>query len=200
MAAFCLAADVKAWLGGTWDGSEDSLLTALISQITTRMQQHMSRAIITATFSEVYNGTDQPSLSLRQIPILSVTSVAINGVAVPLASSPVTVGYLFDDKRLYLVPGTTVAPTAISRGVFTRGMQNVAVTYSAGLGASAPDDLKGACVQQASYEYRSRARIGEKSKSLSVGQATQTIGYITDEWLPMVKATLDRYTRKAPVA
>jgi hypothetical protein len=179
--AFTTLARVKDWLRPA-STVDDAFMTALIDGVTAAMIQDISRPILTASFSEVYNGNGQLRLPLRNFPITAVASLTINGLTVAAAPSTVTVGYAFDDLGLYLRAGQ----------VFSTGPQNVAVSYTAGF-ATAPLDLDNGCAQQVAYEYRSRERMGESSKSLG---PTQTVAYIVSPFLPRVRAILDTYKRR----
>ena len=158
----CTIADLKAWLpnqGNNDDATLQSLITNGRLQVLSFIDRAHILASVNGTLNETYDGNDSDRLLPRNFPILSVSSVMIDGVAVTQASTPVASGFLFDARRILL------------RGfAFTRGVQNVQVTYTAGY-ASIPLDLKQAAIETFALAYRQRAHIGEKSSSLG-GQVT----------------------------
>jgi hypothetical protein len=157
--------------------------------VTAAIQSYTSRDLFPQDYTEVRNGPGGPRLTLLQFPVTAVSSVTVNGRAVPQATTPTGPGWLADDREVYLTPSAAVDGGAV--GLFPRGFQNVVVEYEAGY-ATIPADLVNACVQQVGYEFRASTRIGERSKTLG---AAQTVGYLTDDWLPGVLATINRYRR-----
>lgn len=184
--AFTTRDACKRWLKiPLTDLGDDDIFDDLIIQVTASFQREMSRTIFQTTFQETYNGTGQPRLALKNYPITAVNSLTIDSVPVLPATSPSSSGFLFDEFGLYLPLGR-----------FTYANQNVTVNYVAGFSASdVPTDLQLAAKQQVGFEYRKRDRIGERSKVLG---AAQTVSYITDEFLPEVRRTLDRFGKKTP--
>jgi hypothetical protein len=110
--------------------------------------------------NETYDGNDSDRLLPRSFPVISVSSVTVDGNAVPQAPQPWLPGFLWDGRRILL------------RGfIFTRGVQNVQISYIAGY-PSVPLDLKQAAIETFALAYRQRTHIGEKSSSMG-GQVTQ---------------------------
>lgn len=80
-------ADVKAWLGRT-DANSDSLLASLITRASRQIYSYLQRpSILPHAVTEARNGRGGQRLLLEEWPVLSVSSVAIGGIAVPEASA-----------------------------------------------------------------------------------------------------------------
>ncbi len=207
MADFATLNECKRRLGiEVSDTSDNDLLNELLAETTGAFLRELSRdpREIVRTL-ERYNGTGGPRLMLRQRPITAVAFVSVDGLEVPLAPTSTDPGFLFDETELYLssiigrspsvIPGTNFHPISL----FSRGFQNVLVTYTAGEVAGSPvlKDLANAQVWQVSYEFRQAPRVGEASETLGGGQ-TKT--YQTDDFLPQVRRALDRNSQGPPVA
>ncbi len=189
-------AAVKEWLNiPTATTTSDAILQRLVTNISAQMQTWMSRNIKQASYTETYNGSGTPMQALRNTPILSVQSLAINGVVVPQASTPTSYGYLFDENLLYLVGAIFPQSTYFGQGgSFPQNAQNVVVSYTAGY-AEVPADLAQACIEWVGYAYRSRDRIGMSSGAI----AGQSVGYITGTMPDSVKSAIQQYKRVVPV-
>src|SRR4051812_24597925 len=66
----------------TTTSDEDTTLAALVTACSRAVRRHCKREFDSQQFDELYHGTDQPRLPLRQFPILSVARVAYDPVAV----------------------------------------------------------------------------------------------------------------------
>jgi len=128
-------ADLKTWLDIAGN-DDDLLLSQLITQLSRALLSILDRPpIIPAAYSEIYDGGNELSIVLRQWPINAILSCSINGVELPLAPLLVAgASYQFG----YVLDGSDVAPPgrmqrlSLRRRRFSCGLQNVAVSYSAG--------------------------------------------------------------------
>jgi hypothetical protein len=159
---FCTVAELKAWLPNQGN-NDDTTLQSLITNGSAQILQYLSRAHILAsvigTLNENYDGNDSDRLLPHFYPIISVASVSVDGVAISQATSAVMAGFLWSSRIIYL------------RGFrFCRGVQNVALIYTAGY-SIVPLDLKQAAIEAFALAYRQRVHIGEKSNSMG-GQVT----------------------------
>lgn len=198
---------VKKWLEiKTASTDDDLLLTDMLADVKAAFQAELARDMVETTYTlETYNGTGQPRLSLRQFPVTLVSFLKIDEIVIDLAPNSQSAGFLFDDNSVYLTglisqPGVPAQPqiNLTPIGIFTRGAQNVLVTYTAGFpsGDRVLKQLTRAQIQQVAYEYRGRKHIGESNKTLGAGQTTT---YQTDAFLPGVQRTLDRLKKVAPI-
>lgn len=106
-------------------------LSLAVDAARTAIDEYCHRQFDLQTRTETYDGTGGFSMALRQYPIVSVTSVSVDGS--PLSASSLS----FDGRFLYC-----------STSRFTRGNGNVLVTYQAGY-ASVPKDIILAQIQTA---------------------------------------------------
>lgn len=163
MADLTTLVNAKAWLGLT-DTTDDTLLTRLVSAVSAAAESRMGRSIALHAYTVTLNGSGKCVLAFPDRPVATVTSVTVDGVAIPPSSGPGAAGYQFDQSFLYLVGYE-----------FTRGRQNVVLQYNAGL-SSTPLDLEQAVLDIIAFKYKERDRIGQSSKIL----AGETIGFFRD--------------------
>ena len=122
---------VQAWIPGI----DVTTALGLIKAISAQIQNWLSYEFAVQVYTRTFNGVGGARLMLPDYPVTAVSSVSIDGIAVPTSSSTTTAGYVFDEKTIYL------------RGYcFTRGIQNVLVSYTAGY-ASVPADVEQACIE-----------------------------------------------------
>ena len=196
----CVLADVKSWLN-IQTNAEDTLLQNLITRGSLQMLRWMNRDHIVATsYTENRDGNDALFILPRNFPLISVSSVMVNGVAISAASDQVSAGFVFDSRKIMLRGGSSAF---YSLGLyssqyqyrFTRGFQNVQLVYQAGY-ATVPADLQQAAIEGFAYVYRRRTHIGEDANSAS-GQVT--ISFLKEMLPASVLMTLEQYTRRALV-
>ena len=128
-------ADLKRWLdvAGTDD---DILLAGLITQISRAILNVIDRpAILPAAYTEVRDGENDVSIMLRQWPVLGVSSCIVDGVAIPpspplIAGVTAQMGYVLDPSNI--APPGAIQRLSLRRFLFKRGLQNVAILYTAG--------------------------------------------------------------------
>jgi hypothetical protein len=121
---------VKAWLNVPTSG-DDVLLTRLVQQVSRATLNYLSRPLLTRQRNvELRDGSNGVKLMLRNWPVVSVSSLIVNGITIPAASSMTSTGYT-------LVPwdGTaagTMQQIILQGYTFTRGVANVQITYDSG--------------------------------------------------------------------
>jgi hypothetical protein len=175
---------VKAFLGVV-NTDDDQLLQRLITQCSASVGNYLNRNLLTASYTEQYDGNNNLRLMLPQTPVTAVTSLKIQGQVIPQSSDGVTIpGYDFDRYSVFLIGY-----------VFYDGIQNIAVSYTAGY-ATVPYDVEEAVVEFVSDRYRLKGRIGEKSKSLPQGGS---VSYDTAYMSDKVKGSLSNYKRLIPL-
>jgi hypothetical protein len=140
MAASDLAvlADVKTWLAGSSGigSTDDALIARLITDVSGAIAAYLGRPSLTPRMlSERFDGNGRARLFLPQYPVLQVTSLVIDTIAVgaaapPLSGGPHPRGYLLEPWD-GLPPGRPQALDLFDM-VFRKGRQNVALSYSAG--------------------------------------------------------------------
>ena len=179
-------ADVKLWLNIS-TSTDDALLTRLITAASRFIETWSNRSFSgVASFTETRNGSGLYRLMLANYPVTAVASVTVNTVLIPLASSSVASGYFWD----------SVGNIYLSGYLFTRALQNVSITYSAGF-TSVPMEIAQACIDLVSIRYKERGRIGEASKSLG---GNETVSFIVKDMPDNMKTILQNYKKVVPLA
>lgn len=178
MAAYATLSDVKAWLGITGD-TDDALLTRLINAESARIDSYVDRVLSATNYDIVFSGNGRSSIVFPQYPIISVSSVSVNGVSIPAYVAPNGYGYAFSAWRIQL-----------EGRAFSWGVNNCRAVFRAGY-ETIPLDVVQACIELVALRYRERDRIGHVSKTL----AGETIAFTTTEMTDSVKQKLNQYRR-----
>ena len=185
--------DVRAWLQtgqNIFPPTDDQLLTRLVTAASQYIQTWLNRRIALADYLETRDGTGGRRLEFGCFPVSAVSSLTIDGIEIPAASSPatntgVTPGYVFSTTQLVL-----------REYIFRRGAQNVTFSYTAGY-ATIPPEIAQACIELVALRYRERTRIGEVSKSVGGGE---TVTYSQKDMSASMLTLLQQYRIVAPIA
>ena len=165
--------------------ADDPLLQLLVADASAAIREFTKRDLSSVSYTEVYDGTNTPRLTLAQRPVTAVASVAVGtpsgGARVPLT---LNTDYVWDDTAI----------TRLSGVRFCRGPQNVAVTYTAGY-VVLPRDLELACCRIVQLRYKQSQHMGQKSKSMG----GELVTFDMAEWPEDVLATLQRYQSRTYV-
>lgn len=173
---------VKAWLGVS-SATDDALLARLVSASSAYVETWLNRSILSATYSDTRDGNGRTRMMLPQAPVTAISSVTVDGVAVPAATTATMSGYVFTETSVGL------------RGyTFTSGMNNVVIQYTAGFDV-VPTDVEQAVIELIGRRYKERDRIGLVSKGL----AGETITYTQKDMSDGIKTLLQSYRRVVPV-
>ena len=129
-------ATVKAFLNVTDPSKDDATLGMMITQVSRAIISNINRnSFLPRSFSEIRNGDGKQKMMLKNFPVLSISSLTVDGTAITAApallpNAPTSSGYVFepaDDEP----PGSN--QSIMLRGLcFNRGGQNVLVSYVAG--------------------------------------------------------------------
>ena len=177
---------VKAWLatnGLAFPATDDDLLTGLIQSVSGFIEAWLNRTIASASYTFTGNGTGSRRLLLPNYPVSAVASLMVDGLAVLPSAGFGLPGFAFDDLGLWL-----------TGSVFTRGVQNVSVAYTAGF-ATVPYELQQACIATVALRYRERERIGMASKAMS----GETTAYTIKDFPVEVATILKNYRKVVPI-
>ena len=129
-------AQVQAWAGTLAAGNSEQTV-ALIGAISDQILGELARdTVLPYAYSETLDGEGQPSIMLRRWPVLSVTSLVIDGQAIP-AAAPNAIGVTAGSGWLLAAadpfpPGRQQILSLVGCRRFCRGRQNVTVSYVAG--------------------------------------------------------------------
>jgi hypothetical protein len=218
--AMTTLADVKAMLGIT-DTTQDARLELLLNRISAMIAHYCDRVFTRTTYtSETYTGTNRQALVLRQWPVVSVSSVAVNGTTMAATEYEVktqdqAMGAIYKAGGWYqnsnYATGLTLDTWAVGRdyavtyvaGYYMPGDVTVAPAdphYVVGDPASLPLDLVSLCetmVSAANLAYKYQAiglkRISEGGLTYEWGAA----GGFGVHGLPNeLEAVIARYSRR----
>lgn len=170
-------------LGPDATAARGGLLAALGDSVQSQIEQRIGRPLSAAEATEVYDGDDKTVLILRRDPVLSVTSLYVNGAAVTVGA----LGATTYPPAAVIIRGQSLRYT--NGSVFTAGYGNVIVTYTAGFNVP-PPDLVQAGVIWAGMLFKDRDRLGLNSEGAG-GQSTS----FTREMPPFVVEACDKWTR-----
>jgi hypothetical protein len=171
-------------------GIDDVLLARLITAVSEFIRSYTQVKFDVETYTEPRSGVGwgQSMLVPRNQPIISVTSLTIDGHAIPAIPGNVytvgTPGYIYTADRITLYGYE-----------FTRGKDNIELVYQAGY-PTVPYDLAQGAVELVCFKFREKDRIGHKSKSLG----GEVVAFIIDEMPASVKSALNKYRRVIPIA
>jgi hypothetical protein len=168
----CSLQDVKDWLtgpGGPMGHSQDALLARLITSMSGAIYMYLSRQlIIPQQVTERYDGTGKRRLYLHSYPVLSISQLVVNDIAIPAAAPPIAggtwpgVGYL-EEPWNGIPPGRIQSLdlygdwlTNFGAPAFVRGRQNILITYTAGYAVTG----EAATIPPSPTEYQVAAPFG----------------------------------------
>ncbi len=165
--------------------SQDDFLDTCCEWAQGQIESWLKRAVESTAYSETRDGDGSSLLYLKNYPIVSVTSITINDVAVTDLSTNVKTN--LNTGAVYL-----------KSGIFTSGFQNVTVVYTAGYAASAiPDEIKAAVIELAAIIYKDSTqgsgRLGIQSEAVSEAGSNTFMHGLN----PMTLAGLKRHKRIA---
>lgn len=189
---------VAAYIGGI-DGTDpatNALLQSLITAGSAFAAQYCSRDFRSGEYTQRFNGLGTQRIILRVAPVTAVSAVSIDGVDISARTTPGAGGYVFDDTGTLYVDGCYV---------FTRGWQNVSVTYTAGwvtpgqaLATSPvgtvtlPMDMQQALIELVALKYKAqRSNIGIAARQI----AGETISYSQADIPKSAQPVFDFYSR-----
>lgn len=105
--------------------TDDVLLQRLLSACSQFYQTEANRSpIVAQARTETFNGKGGTQQFLNHYPVLAVSSVTVDGTGIPASTGPLVSGWTFDQSAVYL----------LGYG-FSRGVRNVVIPYTGGMGA-----------------------------------------------------------------
>lgn len=183
MADLTTLANVKGWLGITdTNTARDALLTRLITAASQFIETWLNRTVSggVLTYNAVRDGGGGVTFVPANTPLVSITSLRIDGETIPASTGVNVPGYVFNTHKVSLRGGYK----------FTRGVANVELDYTAGYTA-VPGEVEQVCIEVVGARFKARDRIGISSKGL----AGETISFIQNDLTRDMKATLMNYKK-----
>lgn len=181
MTDYTTVAAVEAALGIASSTATDALIATMITNASAAVDNYCQHSLMLADRTEIRNGNNGPAMLLREYPDKSITSLYIDGKLI--------------DSAYYTLYNRTIVLTG---RVFTRGVCNVTINYSAGY-STIPADVAQAVIDTVSSWYNRRKTAGVSSKSL----AGETISWAsggggTSDLPDSAKGVLKNYRIVAP--
>jgi hypothetical protein len=191
VSAYTTLAEVKAYLNikGTAD---DALLTSLIAAASGFIDNYTNRpgGLAVAAYSDVRNGNGKAVMTMVNTPVQSVTGLIIDGEQMNQLPAP-AVGQIPGSPFFAFNENTLMLKGAC----FTKGIQNVGVTYTAGY-PTIPAEIDQACIDLVALKYKQKDRIGKTSEALT---GIGTVAYLVRELPADIIQVLGSYKRVAYV-
>ena len=183
MANLTTLQNVKDWLGLESD-DDDTLLTRMVSAISEYIQSWLNRDLLTAAYTEILDGNGGVKLMLSNYPVNTVTSLTVDGQTIPSAVDSQGAGYMVTPNLILLLGSYS----------FTKALQNVVVSYTAGF-AVTPPEIEQAVIELIALRYKERDRIGHVSKSLG----GETVTFSQKDFPADVLTILNNYRKVVPL-
>jgi hypothetical protein len=175
-----LLTDAKAYLEIT-NNDHDALIQQIIDGVLGSAHEYMGRS-----FSQV-SGAVQYADGGQDFVYVPSKNVSVSTVEIQSGTD----WEVLDSDYWVLDPSRGVVRTVGYR--FPSGQRNVRVTYNGGYAeASLPAGFRAKIAKQAAYEFRRRKDPGLTATTYPDGSVQK---WSLDEWLPDVKAELDRHRR-----
>lgn len=157
--------ELKAWLkasGTNFTDADNALLNALLMRASNLIFEYISNSdVVKRAVEEVRDGTNSIGLMLREWPVLSISSLSINGVAINAATGATDTGYILAAWR-----GTGAGQPQMLKlrnKTFYEGIANVSVSYVAGYVISGEQQTI-----NSSHQVTASANAGDWAASESV--------------------------------
>lgn len=163
--------------------TDDATLSRVISSCSSFFSSICDRTFLSASYTLTASGHGTTSLALPESPVTAVSSVSIDGSVIPARAGVGGFGWVQVGDKIMLDGGY----------VFTRGIANISVAYTAGYSA-VPYDLEQACIETCASWYKRRARTDEESKSIQ----GETVSFSMDVVPESARGILQLYQRPWP--
>lgn len=189
--ALASVADLKSFLSISHSGDDD-LLTRLVAAASSYFEQQTGRTILATDYVVELDGDGRANIVPPEYPVISVTSLEINGITVPASTGYGVEGWFLRGNLITLrgVAVSSFGPIVAPMGYpSTQGVANVKLSYRAGF-ETVPEDIRQAVVEMAALMYREKERVGQQSHNNSSGS---TVFYYAPP--ARVVATIEAYRR-----
>lgn len=170
---------VQTFLGDD-DAGEAPLLSSLITSESARFEGLAGGGpIVNVTVTdETFNGLGNAVYFPLKSPLVSVSALSVDGVAIAARPSVTESGYVLDGNAVRLIGST-----------FTKGYRNCSISYVAGYGATAPADVQQAVAEMVVAKYKAK----DRANLAGAAMAGESVTYVTDMMSEAVRTVLDRY-------
>lgn len=167
---------------------QGALLTVIGTALQGIVEKTISRRIGVYDYTEAYDGNDRDTLFLLNDPLVSVSAVSLNGTAFTTIEDP---------EAAPTYPPPTIVLNAERNGIvrtdgalFSAGVRNVIVSYSAGIDPTLNDSIIEAIAFWGATLYKRKDQLGISSTNVMGMQTT----FVNDA-PAIVKAAIDPFRR-----
>jgi len=168
------------------DTAAATVLSRLISAFSQWFLTQVNRgAFLESSYTEQRNGQGGDLITPIYWPLVSVQSVTVDGVSIPLLAAGQTPGFWADSFTIFLS----------GHYRFRRGRGNVQLSYTAGY-PSVPLDVEQAIIDQVLFTFRRAPNLGTVSQAMN---GITTVSYSQKELAPGVQAVVNFYRDRAVV-
>lgn len=174
---------LAAWPGfAKLDSGEQS---ALVTQASRAVEEWCKRTFAVATYTDYLNGKNRSRVWLRNLPVISITSVTANGTLIDNTGGN---AYLFVPETGALIRGTNMDDP--QQGPWWPwGTRNIVVVYSAGY-ASVPDTVQRATILTIKNLYEVLKTSVGPVQSEKIGDYQYTLATPSYQAVPPIAAGL----------
>ena len=184
---------VRTYLRGSVSvvADDTALIDLLVTAVSKIFVSEVELPIITASATDTWSGNGGIQKMLNRFPVLSITSVTVDGALIPARPSIGSNGWVLTLPEAGIID--------LVGYEFTEGVSNCVVVYSTGYGAVAPADIDQACVDQVAFMFKQKDRIGIATQSLQGTSVTYLGAWIAQQGsggqTPLFAATIAKYRR-----
>ena len=179
-------ANVKAQ-GAASGSASDAVLALLITQASAFIAKRTDVVFgATPVFSEIRDGYGGTELYVSHQPVVSITSLTIDGLAIPAQPADMQPGYFMADELLCLVGYR-----------FCRGRKNVRLSGTEGY-AAVPKDIEQACIELVASAFK-RVPRGPDMVMEQVPASGMNVTWSQKDIPPYALAVLQQYRKVVPL-
>lgn len=204
----CALDDLKVWLKIDLSNTDDDstlgrLITSFSQWVLNKTGVQSFNSI--QSYDEIYDGNGAVRIFIRNIPIVSVTSIQIGATLIPASTGLTVSGYYIEPSKKSIALRTFgTNPTNFPAGatytltpyVFYPGNGNIEVKYTAGY-SRVPTDLQEMAMKVLAITYRRKDYIDIAQKNLAATPGSGSTRYRDWDMPPECKEVLNFYTRYA---
>jgi len=165
VATIITLADVKAYLR-VYSTDTDAEITDMLEAVSDVCERFTRKVWRSTSYTETYSGEGIGAvLTLRHVPVTTVTTVTENGAAVT------STGWVLDGRQGWLQRGSSLVPLS-----WQRGFQNIVVTYTAAP-ASVPANIEQGCRLLAQHMWETQRGGGLPRQAGADGEYDPRLGF-----------------------
>ncbi|MCE2916391.1 MAG: hypothetical protein LW768_12705 [Rubrivivax sp.] len=179
--ALATLTQLKEFIGNSADNTDDALLTRLLDASADMIERSCNRTFAATIYTETRDGNGHDFMVFSNRPVTAVGSISVDGRTIPQSTGTTTGGWVLASSWKVALRG---------QYLFTEGVQNVTMTYTAGYASnSIPPDLTQACCLVAALAYKERDRMGISAKTIG----GENISFTNDELPPSAQQAINNH-------